>query len=43
MDIDKERKGKIANIIPFPRDLHGLMLTEEPETPRSALVYLSAL
>ncbi|MCP4119408.1 MAG: ATP-binding protein [Desulfobacteraceae bacterium] len=41
--IDKERKQKKTNIIPFPRELQGLVLTEKPETPKSALVMFDGL
>lgn len=36
--VDSERRKKSPKVIPFPQDLHGLVLTEEPETPISALV-----
>jgi SpoVK/Ycf46/Vps4 family AAA+-type ATPase len=40
--VDKERK-KGHQVIPFPQDLSGLVLTEKPETSKSALVIPSAL
>lgn len=38
--VDKERCSahKHLKVVPFPKDLKGLVLTEEPDTPRSALV-----
>ncbi|MDM8538193.1 ATP-binding protein [Desulfobacterales bacterium HSG17] len=36
--IDKDRKKKGAKIIPFPKDLQGLILTEKSESPKSSLV-----
>jgi len=36
--IDKERRKTETNIIPFPGDLKGLVLPEEPDLPKSALV-----
>ncbi|MCI5148986.1 MAG: ATP-binding protein [Candidatus Electrothrix sp. MAN1_4] len=36
--VDKERKKKGANIISFPKNLQGLVLTEEPATPLTAMV-----
>lgn len=38
--IDKERRSKFKalKVVPFPKDLQGLVLTEEPDTPKSALV-----
>lgn len=36
--VDTERKKKKTNVISFPQDLKGLVLTEEPSTPLSAMV-----
>ncbi len=36
--IDTERKKEGPRIIPFPQDLKGLVLTEEPSTPFAAMV-----
>ncbi|MCK5117411.1 MAG: ATP-binding protein [Candidatus Aegiribacteria sp.] len=36
--VDKARKQKGARIIKFPQDLKGLVLSEEPELSKSALV-----
>ncbi len=36
--VDKERRKKRMKVVPFPRDLKGLVLTEDPETPMTALV-----
>lgn len=38
--IDKKRKlgRQTLKIVPFPQDLKGLVLTEQPATPKSALV-----
>lgn len=36
--VDQQRKKKSPKVIPFPKDLRGLVLSEEPETSLSALV-----
>lgn len=36
--VDMERKKKGPQVISFPQDLKGLVLTEEPSTPLAALV-----
>jgi len=38
--VDKKRHSihKSLNVVPFPKNLKGLVLTEEPDTPKSALV-----
>ena len=38
--VDKERHSahKHLKVVPFPKNLKGLVLTEQPDTPRSALV-----
>lgn len=36
--VDKARKEKGALIIKFPQDMRGLVLTEEPDIPKAALV-----
>ena len=41
--VDKERKKSGPKVISFPQDLRGLVLTEEPQTPKSALVIPVAL
>jgi len=43
--VDKERRSahKHLKVVPFPKDLNNLVLTEEPDTPRSALVMVSAM
>jgi len=41
--VDKERLEKRPRVISFPQDLSGLVLTEDSETPKSALVMSSAL
>ncbi|WP_321419066.1 AAA family ATPase [uncultured Desulfobacter sp.] len=41
--VDKGRQQKNASIIPFPGELQGLVLTEAPETPKSAMVMPEAL
>ena len=41
--VDKERKKSGPKVISFPQDLRGLVLTEEPQTPKSALVIPPAL
>ncbi|MEI7451094.1 MAG: ATP-binding protein [Desulfomonile sp.] len=41
--VDKERKKKGPKLISFPQDLHGLVVTEDSQTPRSALVIPSIL
>ena len=41
--IDKSRRAKGALVLRFPRDMLGLVLSEKPETPRSALVISPAL
>lgn len=41
--IDKERRDSHTNIIPFPGELQGLVLKENPETPKSALVMTEQL
>ncbi|MBU1345059.1 MAG: AAA family ATPase [Proteobacteria bacterium] len=41
--VDKGRQQTKSKIIPFPGDLQGLVLTEEPETPKSSLVMPAAL
>ena len=41
--VDKERKKRGPRVISFPQDLRGLVLAEDSETPRSALVIPSAL
>ncbi len=41
--VDKERQKKGPRIISFPNDLRGLVLSEEPETHKSALVIPSNL
>jgi SpoVK/Ycf46/Vps4 family AAA+-type ATPase len=41
--VDRERSRKGPKVISFPQDLRGLVLTEDSETPKSALVIPSAL
>jgi SpoVK/Ycf46/Vps4 family AAA+-type ATPase len=41
--IDKERRESHTNIIPFPGELQGLVLKENPDTPKSALVMTEQL
>ncbi len=41
--VDRERKKRVPKVIPFAQDLHGLVLTEDPQTLRSALVIPSIL
>lgn len=41
--IDKERRDSHTNIIPFPGELQGLVLKENPDTPKSALVMTEQL
>jgi SpoVK/Ycf46/Vps4 family AAA+-type ATPase len=36
--VDKSRQQTKSNIIPFPGELQGLILTESPDTPKSSLV-----
>ncbi|MDM8517043.1 ATP-binding protein [Desulfobacterales bacterium HSG16] len=36
--VDKVRKKDRPKVIPFPQNLHGLVFTEEAETPQSAIV-----
>lgn len=36
--VDKARRARGAAIIRFPKDMQGLVLAEEPELPRAALV-----
>ncbi|NQU63795.1 MAG: ATP-binding protein [SAR324 cluster bacterium] len=36
--VDSERKNKPLKVIPFPKDLRGLVITENPETSLSAMV-----
>ena len=38
--INKERRSvhKHLKVVPFPKDLKGLVLTEEPDAPRSSLI-----
>jgi SpoVK/Ycf46/Vps4 family AAA+-type ATPase len=36
--VDKSRQQTKSNIIPFPGELQGLILTESPNTPKSSLV-----
>ncbi|MCF8090132.1 MAG: ATP-binding protein [Desulfotignum sp.] len=36
--VDKSRQQTKTNIIPFPGELQGLILTESPDTPKSSLV-----
>jgi len=36
--VDMERKKSGPHVLPFPQDLKGLMLTEEPEVSKQALV-----
>jgi len=36
--VDKGRHQAKSKIIPFPGDLQGLVLTQEPDTPKSSLV-----
>jgi AAA+ superfamily predicted ATPase len=36
--VDKARSEKGAKVLKFPNDLHGLVLSEEPIVPKSALV-----
>jgi SpoVK/Ycf46/Vps4 family AAA+-type ATPase len=36
--VDKERKKRGTNVIRFPQDLKGLVLTEQPETRKSQMV-----
>lgn len=41
--INKEKKKRGPRVLSFPKDLKGLVLTEEPDTPRSALVMAEKL
>ncbi|MFH2058027.1 MAG: AAA family ATPase [Pseudomonadota bacterium] len=41
--VDKGRQQTKSKIIPFPGELQGLVLIEEPETPKSSLVMPEAL
>ncbi|MDH5572283.1 MAG: AAA family ATPase [Gammaproteobacteria bacterium] len=43
--INKERRSahKHLKVVPFPKDLKGLVLTEEPDTPRSSLIMESSM
>lgn len=36
--VDNARKQNGAKVVKFPQDLHGLVLSEEPSTPKSAIV-----
>ncbi len=36
--VEREQRAKYPRVIPFPHDLSGLVLTEQPQTPKSALV-----
>ncbi len=36
--VDKSRREQGPRLLKFPVDLHGLVFSEEPDTPRSALV-----
>lgn len=41
--VDKSRKAKGAVVLRFPKEMLGLVLTEEPETAKSAMVIPSTL
>lgn len=41
--VDKVRKKDRPKVIPFPQNLHGLVFTEEAETPQSAIVLTSSV
>jgi SpoVK/Ycf46/Vps4 family AAA+-type ATPase len=41
--VDKSRQQTKTNIIPFPGELQGLILTELPDTPKSSLVMPESL
>jgi SpoVK/Ycf46/Vps4 family AAA+-type ATPase len=41
--IDAERKKKGPQVIPFPKNLEGLVLTEDPMTPLAAMATLPAV
>jgi len=41
--IDAERKKKGPRVISFPKNLQGLVLTEEPSTPLTAMVTLASI
>lgn len=41
--VDEERSARRLRVIPFPQDLSGLVLPENPSTPKSALVTTSRL
>lgn len=41
--VDKDRKAKGAVVLRFPKDMLGLVISEEPEIAKSALVIPSAL
>lgn len=41
--VDKARREKGAVILKFPQDMRGLVLSEEPDIPKAALVVPSAL
>ena len=41
--IDKARREKGLKVLKFPQDLRGLVLSEEPHVPKSALVVPSSL
>lgn len=36
--VDKSRQSRGASVLKFPKDMLGLVLSEEPRTPKSALV-----
>jgi len=41
--IDKSRQNKGARVLKFPQDLRGLVLSDDPKIPKSALVLPTAL